>query len=284
MGGNAALLAGGFAAGFAPNGVGAFLDIGGNAADALLLTGAFATGFAAVFVEDRVGALLDVGVNALEPLASALAPKEKPPDPINEDAPELVFDVAPPNVKPPAPMDEDETASGLAVAPPNENPPAPMDEDETASGLAVDPPNENPPAPMDEDDTGPTLAGAPPRAASVPSHPGRMVSHATHLFTVFLLRTEQTSHFQVDPSTLKKFPSDSVFSSSLSPLSAASPAEPPSSLSLSLSSPSPNNQSIYQSRKSNSYIRLLSFFSFLIVFLCSSSQYTDPNDSITLPN
>jgi len=53
--------------GFAPNGVGAFLDMGGHAADELLLAGVFATDF----VSNGVGALLDMGGNAEDGLLLA---------------------------------------------------------------------------------------------------------------------------------------------------------------------------------------------------------------------
>jgi len=226
--------AGAFTAGFAPNGfVGAFFDMGGNAADELVVLSGLGADFVGGFSETS--------------LSSTLVPKENPPAPTDdEEGAASGFGEDPPNEKPPAPLDDDEgaasgfakekppeeAASGFAVAAPNEKPFEPIDEEEGAASGFVDPPKENPPAPIEEDDVAPpnenppapideddgTFAGAPPRAASAASNPGRGVSHATHLFTLSLLRTEQTSHFHVDSSTLKILPSDSTFPSSLPPV------------------------------------------------------------------
>jgi len=205
-------------------------------------------------LDEEEGAASDLDVVAS--VFAVGAPNENPPAPIDDGAVSdfalvvSVFVADAPNEKPPAPIDDADGAESGFAEPPNENPPAPIEDDDEE---AAAPPNENPPAPIDDVEAVPTFAGGPPRAAS--SNPGRGVSQATHFFALSLLRTEHTSHFHVDSSTLKMLPSDSTLTSSLVP----APVPPVSSSSLSLSSsssslssPSPNNQSMYHSKKSDS--------------------------------
>ena len=265
---------------------GAALDIGGNAED---------DDGVAAFPKGFLGPSLDIGGKG-ELIADAGessffdVAKVKPPD--DGAAAGAVVDAPPnPNENPPVAEEVVDVSSffgaaklkpvaagaGAGVLPPNEKPPEPI---LLAAAPADPPPNENPLAPMLPADEAALAEGA---SATLPwpSWPGLVVSQAAHTESDALFVTMQTSHFH-EPSSeaLNSPPQPSALPESPSftapEPSAASTTSLSSSDSSSLS-PSPNNQSIYQSRKALRVITLSLFESptlliFLIVRLCSSSQ------------
>ena len=148
-------------------------------------------------------------------------------------------------------------------------------------------PNVNPLVPILPPDTADLVSTA---SDGLPSSPGLGVSHAAHFVADGLFVTMHVPHFhepssddlnvEPQPSAL---PSDAFAVIFLSKSCSSTLSSPLSSSSL---SPSPNNQSTYQSRKAF----LVNTFSpdssrvliFLIVRVCSSSQYVVPIDSKSL--
>ena len=268
---------------------GAVLDIGGNAED---------DDGVAAFPKGFLGASFDIGGKA-ELTADAGessffdVAKVKPPDD-GAAAAAAVVDAPPnPNENPPVAVAEEvvevssffwaaklkpvAAGTGAGVPPPNENPPEPI---LLVAAAADPPPNENPLAPMLPADEAALAEGA---SATLPwpSWPGLVVSQAAHTESDALFVTMQTSHFH-EPSSEALNSPPQPFALPESPSFAASAPFSVSTTALSSSdssslSPSPNNQSIYQSRKALRVITLSLLESptlliFLIVRLCSSSQ------------
>ena len=216
-------------------------------------------------------------------------PNEKPPAPMPVVAVASVF-LGTPNVMPPERVVLLLSPSlffsvDAPPKPPKEKPPAPMPV-ELFAALSEDevnpPPKEKPPAPILPDAVAGFSVEAPDEA--LPSSPGLGVSQAAHVVTDGLFDTMHTPHFQQ--------PSSDALNIEPQPSAVTSPSfvvftSDSSSLKLSSSSlsPSPNNHSIYQSTKA-SFVMTFSPDSneliFLIVRRCSSSQYTEPNSSISL--
>ena len=291
MGGNAALLelfSASFTSSFfdsVPKGVGAVSDMGGNM---LPEAGLVKKGF--------LGAAVDMGGNAalLELFSASFTSSffELEVEPTLPDA--NVMSVPPNETRPdPWPIVASLSA-GLLTRPPNENPPEPMllapnalppPVELVADGNAD--PNVNPLVPILPPDTAGLVSTA---SDGLPSSPGLGVSHAAHFVADGLFVTMHVPHFhepssddlnvEPQPSAL---PSDAIAVIFLSESCSSTLSSPLSSSSL---SPSPNNQSTYQSRKAF----LVNTFSpdssrvliFLIVRVCSSSQYVVPIDSKSL--
>ena len=139
-------------------------------------------------------------------------------------------------------------------------------------------PKENPPAPILPDVD--AALGAPLEVLTLPSSPGLAVSQAAHAFNDGPLVTMHTPHFHEPASdVLNMDPQPDDLASAVCLLSRAGSSSPWLPSSVSVSSPSPNNQPTYHSTNASLVIRIvLSPLDgstepiFLMVRLCSSSQ------------